>query len=226
MKAGLLVLTLVVVTLAGCAQVQPSQPGQQGPEVSAQPQDQVTETPDTPPEQVCPLPPPCTLAEPVECPPPKVIEKVVVKTQPLPKTGGELNLPIIGEVEYVLVEPPGIKLEARIDTGADSSSIHAENIHLVERDEKTYVRFTVVDPKTDKPLELERKLHRKVRIKRQSGDYERRYVVKLWLTLGDIKENVDVTLTDRSDFEFPLLVGRNLLTDTAIVDVSRKHTLK
>ena len=63
-------------------------------------------------------------------------------------------------------------------------------------------------------------------IKQQMGESERRYVVKLWMTLGKIRELVDVTLSDRTDFEYPVLVGRNLLTDTAIVDVSLQHTLK
>lgn len=226
MKSGLVVLSLGFVMLVGCAQVQPQMP----PPVQPLPPDEVVVAPEqppvTPPEQVCPLPPPCILAEPVECPPPKIIERVIVKPQPLPETGGELNLPIIGEVEDVTVDPPGVKLEARIDTGAASSSIHAESIQLVERDGKRYVRFSVLNPETKELLDVESKLRRIVRIKQQTGEYERRYVVRLWLSMGDIKESVDVTLTDRSDFEFPLLVGRNLLTDTAIVDVSRNHTLK
>ena len=226
MKAGLVISALVWLMLSGCAQVQPQGPTSQqaeSPTISGEspPVEMVS-----PPGQVCPLPPPCTLCVPVECPPPKVIEKVVHKTPPPAKTGGELNLPIIGEVEDVMVEPPGMILEARIDTGAESSSMHAENIHMVERDGISYVRFTVLDPKTNKQVEMERKRQRTVRIKRQTGDFERRYVIKLWLSMGNIKEMVEVTLTDRSDFEFPLLIGRNLLTDTAIVDVSRKHTLK
>ncbi|TNF01534.1 MAG: hypothetical protein EP323_09525 [Gammaproteobacteria bacterium] len=226
MKAGLVISALMWLMLTGCVQTQPQGSVPQPTEsqaTSGEAQAIATTSPD---DQVCPLPPPCTLAEPVECPPPKVIEKVVIKSPAPPATAGELNLPIIGEVEDVRVEPPGLVLEARIDTGAESSSMHAENIQLVERDGKSYVRFAVLDPKTNKLVDMERKRHRTVRIKRQSGDYERRYVIKLWLSMGSIKEMVDVTLTDRSDFEYPLLVGRNLLTDTAIVDVSRKHTLK
>tara|TARA_R110002072_G_scaffold38714_1_gene111899 strand:+ start:84 stop:569 length:486 start_codon:yes stop_codon:yes gene_type:complete len=151
-----------------------------------------------------------------------VIEKIVTVAQ----TGGELNLPIIGEVERVEVNPPGIQYDARIDTGAESSSIHAENIQLVERDGDKYILFSLVTPDTNTLVELERKLQRTVLIKQKYGEPERRFVVKLWLTLGDIKERVDVTLSDRTDFTYGLLVGRNLLTDTAIVDVSRQHTIK
>jgi hypothetical protein len=62
-----------------------------------------------------------------------------------------------------------------------------------------------------------------VLIKQHGRDPERRYVVRMWLTLGDIRSRVDVTLSDREDFEYPLLVGRNFLVDSAIVDVSRQH---
>lgn len=189
------------------------------------------QTQGSPPEvQVCPPPPVCPACIPAFCPVPKAIEKIVVSPIPIPtpsqQTGGELDLPIVGGVEWVVVEPSSLKYEARIDTGAESSSIHAENIHLIERDGKRYVRFSLLDPETNELVELERRLRRKVLIKQQQREWERRYVVKLWLTLGEIRELVDVTLSNRADFEYPVLVGRNLLTDTAIVDVSRQHILK
>lgn len=186
------------------------------------------QAPSSPPEvQVCPTPPVCPVCKPAFC---QVLEKVVVSPTPTPipsqQTGGELDLPIVGGVESVVVEPPNFKYEARIDTGAESSSIHAENIQLIERDGKRYVRFSLLNPETSELVELERRLRRKVLIKQQQRERERRYVVKLWLTLGGIRELVDVTLSNRADFEYPVLVGRNLLTDTAIVDVSRQHILK
>ena len=181
--------------------------------------------PQAPQAQVCP-PLVCPVCRPAACPAPKIIEKEkIVEVPVLPQTAGKLNLPIVGEVEKVVVHPTGIRYDARIDTGAESSSIHAENIQLIERDGKKYVSFSLRDPETDEMIALERKLERKALIKQKEGESERRYVVKLWLTLGDIKERVDVSLSNRSDFSYPLLVGRNLLTDTAIVDVSRRHTL-
>ncbi|MCB1846028.1 MAG: ATP-dependent zinc protease, partial [Halieaceae bacterium] len=54
------------------------------------------------------------------------------------------------------------------------------------------------------------------------GDKQTRYVVKLWISLGESRILADVTLNDR-DMEYPLIVGRNVLVDTMIVDVSRKH---
>ena len=115
--------------------------------------------------------------------------------------------------------------ESRIDTGADTTSIHAENIQLIEKDGKRYVRFVLIDPGTGETLQQEVRLRRRVLIKQNEGPRERRYVVRMWVTLGKVKSRIDVNLSDRSDFEYPLLIGRNFLTDSMIVDVSRHHTL-
>jgi hypothetical protein len=46
----------------------------------------------------------------------------------------------------------------------------------------------------------------------------------MWVTVGEKRTWLDVSLSDREDFEFPLLLGRNLLLDEFVVDVSRRHT--
>jgi len=140
-------------------------------------------------------------------------------------TAGELQLPVIGAVEFASIEPGDIRMEARIDTGAESTSIHAEDIQLLERDGKRYVRFQVLDPGSGEKVQMEKRFRRRVLIKQQGGELERRYVVRMWITLGEIRARVDVTLTDRSGFDYPLLIGRNFLTDHMIVDVSQHHVL-
>lgn len=134
---------------------------------------------------------------------------------------------VIGEKEWALVEPGDVVLEARIDTGAETSSIHAENIQLLEKDGARWVRFTITDPADQREIQLERRLHRRILIK-QTGDenLERRYVVRMWVSLGNTRTWLDVSLSDRDDFEFPLLIGRNMLMDAFAVDVSLHHTLQ
>ena len=180
-----------------------------------------------------PEPPPCPVcasAEELQCPEPRVIEKIVEVPAPVPEattatTAGKMHLPIIGAVEWVTVEPGNLRLEARVDTGAETTSVHAENIQLVEKDGKRYVQFTLLDPASGKPVALEERLRRKVLIKQSAGDPERRYVVRMWLTLGETRSRVDVTLSDRDFLDYPLLIGRNFLIDTMIVDVSQQHLL-
>lgn len=184
------------------------------------------ECPDPAPASAsCPV---CEAPEqpPLQCPEPQIIEKVVTvpaELPPMATTAGKMHLPIIGAVEWATVEPTGIRMKARIDTGAETSSIHAESITLLEKDGKRYVRFLLIDPATGKSTAVEERLRRKVLIKQGADELDRRYVVKLWITLGDSRSRVDVTLTDRDFMEFPLLIGRNFLMDAMIVDVSRQH---
>lgn len=164
-----------------------------------------------------------------ECPvaEPKIVEKIVEVPAPVPPaatTAGEKHLPIVGGVEWVVVEAADMKMEARVDTGAETSSIHAENIQLLEKEGKRYVRFTLAGDTSENNVPMEEPLRRTVLIKQTNGEPDRRYVVRLWLTLGDMRSRVEVTLSDREEYEYPLLLGRNFLVDLAIVDVSRKHT--
>lgn len=163
------------------------------------------------------------------CPEPQVIERIVTKTvtapPPVAATAGQLHLPIVGAVEWARVQPADLWVEARIDTGADTTSIHAEDIQLIEKDGKRYVRFVLIDAVTGSAYQQELRLRRRVRIKQSGYPDELRYVVRMWVTLGDIRSRIDVNLSDRTDFEYPLLIGRNFLIDNMIVDVSRHHTL-
>jgi hypothetical protein len=112
-----------------------------------------------------------------------------------------------------------------MDTGAVTTSVHADNIQLVEKEGKRYVRFVLTDPNSDEKVEQELRLRRRVLIKQSGLPDTRRYVVRMWVTLGETRSRIDVNLSDRTGFEYPLLIGRNFLTDSMIVDVSRHHTV-
>ena len=179
----------------------------------------------------CPV---CPSSETLQCPEPQVVEKIVTVTAPAPviapppkaTTAGKMNLPIVGAVEWATVDPGEIRMEARIDTGAEFTSIHAEDIQLVEKDGKRWVHFALIDPATNEKVALEQRLRKKVRIKQSDSERQTRYVVEMWVTLGKIRSLVEVTLSDRDHMEYPLLIGRNMLVDTMIVDVSDRHTAK
>ena len=129
---------------------------------------------------------------------------------------------IVGEVEYVAIPGLDTVFRARIDTGAKASSIHAVDVATFERDGKPWVRFTIKNPER----ELEMEVSRTARIKQQGEDSERRHSVTLVVTLGDITREIDVNLADRSNFEYPLLIGRDFLKGSAVVDVAQQYTQK
>ena len=110
-------------------------------------------------------------------------------------------------------------------TAPEIVDLPAEDIQLIEKDGRRYVRFVLIDPARGERVQQELRLRRRVLIKQSYGPDERRYVVRMWLTLGNTRSRVDVNLSDRTNFQYPLLIGRNFLTDSLIVDVSRHHTI-
>ncbi len=72
-----------------------------------------------------------------------------------------------GWVEEVLITPGSLRLNAKLDTGAKSSSLHAENLSSFSRDGAPWVKFDVIDEE-GKPVSFERKVHRIGKIKRHN----------------------------------------------------------
>lgn len=204
-----LVIGAVVIVLSGC-NLYPSEPRD------------VEQAPPAIPEPTVVAPVQCPEPEPVicDCPEP---EKVVIPA-PAPQTCsvGKLGVAVIGAVERVEVDETGLVVNARVDTGAKTSSMNAQDLVDFERDGKSWVRF-VFDPGDNKPaVTIEKPVERRVRIKQQNDDSQRRYVVEMRLRLGEIEDIVEVSLSDRSAFEYPILIGRNFLTDNAVVDVAKQ----
>ncbi|WP_244072451.1 RimK/LysX family protein [Nitrosomonas sp. PY1] len=137
------------------------------------------------------------------------------------------NKVVFGSLEYVYLDPPGLEFSARIDTGARTSSLNAITLTEFERDGKPYVKFTLRNPQTDEIIEITRRLRRYVKIKeRGNREAQQRPVVRMRVTLGSINELIDFTLENRSKFKHQVLIGRNLLRDLAVVDVSERYMTK
>lgn len=111
------------------------------------------------------------------------------------------------------------ELEAKLDTGADSSSLHATDIELFERDDQNWVGFTTAGQRLEQPIA------RRVRIKQKGGQpAQERWVVRLDLCVGQVFIPADFSLVDRSDFSTPVLLGRDALQHLGSVDPERKFT--
>jgi hypothetical protein len=134
------------------------------------------------------------------------------------------NKLIVGQMEQVWLPDLTLALTGKIDTGAETSSLDARNIKLFERDGRRWVRFEIVNPATGTPQSLERRLKRTVAIQ-QSGDTEakRRPVVKMGIVVGSSNQTAEFTLSDRSHQSYQVLIGRNVLKDVMMVDVSKKN---
>jgi hypothetical protein len=128
------------------------------------------------------------------------------------------TLEILGWVERVELLDGQISLKAKLDTGALTSSLDATHIERLSRDGQRYVRFVVTDPDRETETSLERPLVRNVRIVTHSGENQRRAVVTLPVCFGPWYEEIEFSLIDRSNFIYPVLLGRSALEGRVLVD--------
>jgi hypothetical protein len=132
---------------------------------------------------------------------------------------------VVGLVEEVKITPGGLTLEAKLDTGADHSSLHAVNISRFRRGSERWVRFDVVNAEGDR-VTLERELARVSRIKSPDDRPQKRPTVMLGVCLGNVYKEIEVNLVDRSRFRNKMLIGRSFMKDKLLVDPSKKNTVK
>ncbi|MBU3844246.1 MAG: ATP-dependent zinc protease [Candidatus Anaerobiospirillum pullicola] len=128
----------------------------------------------------------------------------------------------LGEDEYIYIKEADATFDSRIDTGAAVSSISARNITEFERNGKRWYRFTI--EANDHNIEVEAPFVRTSIIRQSSSQKSiERVVVALNIKVGDYSAQTEFTLTDRSHMQYPVLIGRTMIQDIAVVDVSRDH---
>lgn len=125
---------------------------------------------------------------------------------------------ILGWIEWVDIGRAPLRLKAKLDTGATTSSLTAEDIEVFRKDGKRYVRFVVRDEDHDVEETFESRLVRHVRIRRHDDSTQRRPVIEIGMCLGSTYRKQEFTLVDRSSFVYPVLVGRNFMAGHVIVD--------
>lgn len=116
-------------------------------------------------------------------------------------------------------------LDAKIDTGANTSAIHFNYAEVVKREGKTMLHFTLLDPShpnfNNKEFfveEFEQRL-----IKNSFGDSEQRYIIITEIVLFEKTWKTEFSLSNRGNLKFPLLLGRKLLRKGFLVDVTKKN---
>lgn len=128
----------------------------------------------------------------------------------------------IGWIERVGVSTAGLVMEAKVDTGADFSSVHADALRHFERDGRPWVEFTLRGQNGDE-TRLQREVLRTARIKKKDAGFQERPVILLQLCIGGSATTAPVNLAQRGHFKYPLLLGRNLLGGRYVVDPGEKY---
>lgn len=109
------------------------------------------------------------------------------------------------------------ELRAKIDTGARTSALHAEDQQLFERDGQKWVRFKFPAHRPAPDYVLEARVIDERYIKNTGGVPERRIIIHTTLLLGRHRWKIEVSLADRKKMEFDLILGRTALRSRGVL---------
>lgn len=128
------------------------------------------------------------------------------------------DLEIVGWIENVVLPGPGIILKAKLDTGAETSSLSAAIIKKFRQGGKRWIRFRITDRQSGKEYIVVRQRVRTIGVIQHDGSTQTRPVVLMKVCIASRLLETEVSLIDRSEFNYPLLLGRNTLKSFALVD--------
>ena len=134
----------------------------------------------------------------------------------------------IGRIEEVSLIDLGFNnLDSKIDSGASTSALHAQNIRRIKEGDKSFVVFRLLDKShpsyEDNDIKLP--LYKIKRVKSSNGFTQKRYSIQTRMKLGKKIYRIEFTLTDRKDMKYPILLGTECLKKKFLIDVSKKYLL-
>tara|TARA_Y100000768_G_C23713768_1_gene557009 strand:- start:192 stop:620 length:429 start_codon:yes stop_codon:yes gene_type:complete len=126
---------------------------------------------------------------------------------------------IIGRIDHADFPEIGYEnVQVKIDTGARTSAIHASRIKVVEKDGVQFLKCSLLG---SRKLFTFEEFDRR-RVKSSNGHIQERYLIVTTIVLFGKELKTEFTLATRADMTFPVLLGRRLLRNKFIVDVSQK----
>ena len=133
---------------------------------------------------------------------------------------------VIGRREIVsILDLELFDLDAKIDTGADSNSLHCDDIYI---DDEKFVDFKLLDKihpaYHGKKIKLP--LYKLKKVKSSNGTVQLRATVQVTISFFGKNYKTYISLTDRSDMKYPMLIGRKFLANRFLVDVSKEYLTK
>ncbi|MGB1090785.1 MAG: ATP-dependent zinc protease [Oceanobacter sp.] len=132
------------------------------------------------------------------------------------------NKSVLGYLEHVQLPELDIACDVKVDTGACSSSLHAEQIELIEKDGEDWVRFHVLFNRKGNRIDqvCEAKLLGRKRIASSNGQRSYRYAIQTDIELGGQRWSIDLNLSHRGSMTYPMLLGREAIQGRFLVDVA------
>ena len=135
------------------------------------------------------------------------------------------NLTVIGRRELIHFPNLGLlNIIAKVDTGAYTTVLHCHDI----REKNGVLYFKLLDPNHPEYSNQEKCANTfyKKEFKNSFGESEKRYVISSQIQLGNRKIRSLISLTDRANMRYPVLIGRRLLKNKFLVNVACLHILQ
>ncbi len=131
------------------------------------------------------------------------------------------EIPIYGYIENIYIDNGRLKLKAKLDSGAKTSSLNALEAVEFERDGKDWIKFYMTNPENKEKVAFERQIRRYTKIKQHGTANQKRPVVMMEIQLGNTRVEREFSLVSRDKFIYQVLLGRNFINGIALIDVSR-----
>ncbi len=137
-----------------------------------------------------------------------------------------LEKKVIGDRELIsILDLELYDLDAKIDTGADSNALHCDDIFV---DKENIVHFKLLDKvhPSYNGKQMAIPLYKMKKVRSSNGEFQKRPSIKVRVDFFGKKYITVISLTDRSDMKFPMLLGKNFLVNKFLVDVSQEYIAK
>lgn len=118
-----------------------------------------------------------------------------------------------------------VRIKAKVDTGARTSTLHAFGLRRVLRDGKAYARFDIhpIQRSAHESVTVELEIHDERPVRSSSGKAQVRPVVIVPVRIGEVDMEIELTLTQRDEMGFRMLLGRQALRTRFLVDPSASY---
>ena len=137
--------------------------------------------------------------------------------------------PVVGSLELCdLPELSITDLNIRVDTGATTSSLHVDNIEEFEKNNALWVSFDIHPDIHDvnEIVRREAKVAAMRKVKSSTATKERRYLIETPIQMAEMTWDIQITLTDRSEMTYLMLLGREAMAGKFVVDPEFEYLIK
>jgi hypothetical protein len=139
------------------------------------------------------------------------------------------QLPALGWREWISLPSLGLpKIKAKVDTGARTSALHTFDLEMYDDEgENDRVRFKVhpIQNNTEVFIECDTKVVNLRSVRDSGGHEELRPFIQVPIVLGDYRWDIEMSLTNRDNMKFRMLLGRTALVNRFVVNSGKSYLI-